>query len=86
MCSFVPRLFEADDYTPIDADTLGNLFSESASDIISAEQKLMYAIHYEIYVHTPYRTCRVKMIIRIDVRSLMPFYWNCQKQMNIKRY
>ncbi|KAK8808834.1 hypothetical protein WA588_004475, partial [Blastocystis sp. NMH] len=49
---------KADDYTPIDADTLGGLFSEATADIIEAEQKLMYGIHYEIYIHTPYRICR----------------------------
>ena len=55
-----PADAKADDYTPIDADTLGGLFSEATADIIEAEQKLMYGIHYEIYIHTPYRICRVE--------------------------
>ena len=79
-------LVQADDYTPIDAETLGNLFSEAASDIISAEQKLMYAIRYEIYVHTPYRTSRVGIKMGVDYRFLMQCYWNYQKLMNINQF
>ena len=34
---------QADEYPPIDAQTLAEVFEEKREDIISAEQKILYA-------------------------------------------
>ena len=50
---------QADEYPPIDAQTLAEVFEEKKEDIISAEQKIVYANNYDIIIHHPQRILKV---------------------------
>ena len=50
---------QADEYPPIDAQTLAEVFEEKKEDIISAEQKILYANNYDIIIHPPQRILKV---------------------------
>ena len=51
-----------DEYPPINAKILADLFGEDKDAIISAEQKILFGNNYEVIIHPPQRIFKVLLL------------------------
>lgn len=59
IASSVLLAYKADEFTTVDVHKIARTFNKQSDDIIETEQKLLYALKYEITIHTPCRLLRV---------------------------
>ncbi|KAK8828721.1 hypothetical protein WA577_000202, partial [Blastocystis sp. JDR] len=58
---------KADNYKPLDAGVLANDMDVKKEAIIEMEQKLLFALKYQMVIHTPYRMSRIIDAVLLDM-------------------
>lgn len=52
--------YKADEFCMVKADSIARTLHQKEEEIVKTEQKVLYALKYEIIVHTPCRIVRVR--------------------------
>ena len=60
IASSILLAYKADEFCMVKAESIARTLHLNEEEIIKTEQKVLYALNYEIVVHTPCRIVRVR--------------------------